>query len=175
MWILKIVRKLFAGLSGAESPTQIALGFGLGIMLGLVPFLSGMGILLFVVILAFKVSFPFAVVGWGAGAALRAGLLQRFLTSTGTWILWDLPLRGFWSFLLNLPVFALLGLEHHHVMGGTVVGLAALAALFYPIRFLVIRYREVVVTWCSESKAFKYVTNLWLFRILRWVFVGVTR
>lgn len=175
MWILKLIRKLYKGLTGAESPTQIALGFGLGIMLGLIPFKSGMGILLFVAILAFKVSFPFAVVGWAAAAALRAAALGPIAVDVGTWVLWDLPLRGLWAFLLNLPVLAILDLEKHGVMGGALLGCSSAAVLFFPIRFLVIRYREVVVARLSKSKTFKYLTNMWLVRMLRWILIGVVR
>ncbi len=172
MWFLKIVRKLFKGLSGAESPTQIGLGFALGITLGLVPFTSGIGILLFLCILAFTVSFPFAVVGWAIAGALRVAVLGSVLVAVGHWVLEVLPLQWFWSWLLNLPVIALSGLKAYAVMGGAVLGLLAGAALFYPIRFLVMRYRTAVVERLSKSRAFKYVTNLWLIRMLRWVFIG---
>jgi uncharacterized protein (TIGR03546 family) len=172
MWVLKIVRKLFRGLSGAESPTQIALGFALGITLGLVPFTSGIGLLLFLCILCFRVSFPFAVVGWAVAGALRVAVLGSVLVGVGHWVLEVLPLQGLWSVLLNLPGIALLGLTRYAVMGGMVIGVLAGAALFVPIRFLVLRYRKVVVERLSQSKAFKYLTNLWLIRVLRWTLIG---
>ena len=172
MFLLKLIRKLFKGLSGAESPTQIALGFGLGLTLGFVPFSSGMGICLLIVILICTVSFPFAMVAWALGAALRTALLAGLFVKFGHWILMTLPLQGLWTFLLKLPLVALLKLESFAVMGGTVFGLLAGAALFAPVRFLVTRYRERVVERLSESKLFKFLTKIWLVRALKWILIG---
>ena len=175
MFILSIIRKLFKGLSGAESPNQIAIGFGLGLTLGLVPLGSGLGILLLITILVARVSFPFAMVAWGLGAALRAAVLAGVLADLGFWILWKLPLEGFWTFVLTLPGIALLGLNHHSVMGGAVAGVLLAAVLFCPLRYLVKRYRDVVVARLSNSKFFKFLMRLWLVRALRWIFIGATR
>jgi len=46
------------------------------------------------------------------------------------------------------------------------------AALFFPLRWGVLRYREAVVARLSKSKLFKTITNLWLMRALRWLFLG---
>ncbi len=50
----------------------------------------------------------------------------------------------------------------------------ASAALFWPMRFLVIRYRQAVVERLSKSRTFRYITNLWLVRVLRWILIGPT-
>lgn len=175
MFILKLIRKLFKGLSGAESPNQIAIGLGLGLTLGLVPLSSGLGILLLMLIFVTRVSFPFATVAWGLAAALRAAVIAGMLADIGFWILWKLPLTGFWSFVLTLPGIALLGLDRHSVMGGAVVGILLGAALFFPVRYLVVRYREVVVAKLSNSRFFKYLMKLWIVRALRWILVGAVR
>ena len=175
MWLIKLIRKLVKGLSGADSPNQIAFGIGLGLMLGLVPFGTGYGVFLFLLILALKVSFPFALVGWSVAALLRVSVLPGILVDIGYGVLWELPFHDFWRFFLNLPLVALMGLDRCSVMGGAVLGLALAAALFFPVRFFVVRYREVVVEKLSKSKAFKYFTNLWLIRILKWVLVGSGR
>ena len=174
MFVLKLIRKLYKGLSGADSPNQIAFGFGLGIVLGLTPTTSGMGLLLIAVILLFRVSLAFAFVGWALAGTIRAALLSGFLAQVGFWVLEVLPLHSLWKALLNLPLLALLGLERYEVMGGFAVGLSAALALWWPIRYLVQRYRDTVVERLSRSKIFKYVTNLWLVRILRWILVGAT-
>ena len=174
MFVINLIRKLYKGLSGAQSPLQIALGFGLGVMFGLVPFKSGIGILLLAIILACKVSFPFAAVGWAIAGALRVSVLGGTLASLGYSLLEVAPLAGFWTFFLNLPIVGLLDLEYYGIMGGAALGLLAAIALFYPIRFLVIRYREVVVGRLSKSKTFKFLGKLWIVKLLRWILVGAT-
>jgi len=144
MFLLKMIRKFFKGLSGAESPTQIALGFGLGLVWGMVPAGSGLGITLLALLLLFKVSFPFAVV---AGTLAKLVRLSAFGDATaglvGFTLLEQLPLQAFWTWLLTLPVLGFLGLERWHVMGGAAVGAAAGAASFFPVRFL----------WASTAKS----------------------
>jgi len=85
-----------------------------------------------------------------------------------------LPLQGFWKSFLNLPFVALLGLERYEVAGGFFIGLLAGSALWWPVRFLVAKYRDPVLERLSKSKLFKFITNLWLVRILRWILLGVT-
>ena len=172
MFLLKLIRSFYKGLTGSESPNRIALGFGLGLTLGLVALSSGMGFLLLIVILVFKVSFPFAMAGWALGALLRTTLLAGLLEDFGYWILVSLPLQELWKFLLRLPVVGRLGLDYFGTMGGTAMGLILGAALFAPIRFLVIRYREQVVERLSNSKVFKFLSRIWLVRALKWVLVG---
>jgi len=172
MLILKLIRKLYKGLTGAESPTQISLGVGLGVMVGMVSAGTGIGILLLAAILIFTVSFPFALVGWAFGALLRASIFGGLIVDVGRWLLEEAPLHGFWTFVLNLPVIGLLGLRYWKTMGGLVIGLLLAIALFWPVRMLVIRYREAVVARLSKSRAFRYVTNLWLVRVLRWILIG---
>ena len=102
-------------------------------------------------------------------------LPHAYLADLGFWILWKLPLEGFWTFVLTLPGIALLGLNHHSVMGGAVAGVLLAAVLFCPLRYLVKRYRDVVVARLSNSKFFKFLMRLWLVRALRWIFIGATR
>jgi len=172
MLILKLIRKFFRGLAGAESPTQIALGFGLGLMLGLVPFASGLALALLAVILIFKVSFPFALGAMAVAQICRVSFLSDLCGATGYWALESLPLQGFWAWALNLPVIGLLSLDRYAVMGGALLGAAGGAALFFTLRWGVLRYREAVVARLSKSKLFKTITNLWLMRALRWLFLG---
>jgi len=172
MLILKLVRKFFRGLAGAESPAQIALGFGLGLMLGLVPFASGLAIALIAVILVFKVSFPFAFGAMAVAQLCRVSFLGGLCGTTGYRALESLPLEGFWAWLLNLPVIAILSLDRYVVMGGALIGAAAGAVLFFPIVWGVKRYRDAIVARLSKSKLFKTITNLWLMRALKWLLIG---
>ncbi len=172
MLVLKLIRKFFRGLAGAESPTQIALGFGLGLMLGLVPFASGFAIALIAAIFIFKISFPFAFGVMAIAQICRASFLGDLCGATGYWALESLPLEGFWAWVLNLPVIGLLSLDRYVVMGGALIGTAAGAALFFPVRWGVGRYRDVVVARLSKSKLFKTITNLWIMRALKWLLIG---
>ena len=172
MFVLKLIRGFFKGLAGAESPTQIALGFWLGLMLGLVPFSSGMGIALLLVILMFKVSFPFAFAAMAIAKLCRVTVLLNTSAQVGYGTLESRSLESLWTSALNLPGLALLNLDSYTVMGGALIGLGAGAVCFFPIRWAVKRYREAVVARLSKSKLFKTITNLWFMRALKWLLIG---
>ena len=72
------------------------------------------------------------------------------------------------------PAFAWSGFEYPAVLGGFVFGALVGATLFVPIRYLVIAYRRWAHEKVSKNKFFKWLTNFWLIKILKWVFVGGT-
>lgn len=172
MFLIKLIRRLYKGLAASDSPGQIALGIGLGCILGLIPFKCGLAIVLLAVVLMVKVSFPFAVVAWSLTEILRVSVLSQGLSRFGYLLLEELPLQGLWKAVINWPVVKLMGLERYAVMGGAAAGLCLAVALYFPVCLLVTKYREKVVDKLSQSKAFKRLTNIWLFRMLKWIFIG---
>ncbi len=174
MFVLKLIRGFFKGLAGAESPTQIALGFWLGLMLGLVPFFEswGMALALLLVILMFRVSFPFAFAATAIAKLCGETFLLNLRGKVGYAVLESPSMGDFWTSVLNLPGLALLSLDRYIVMGGALIGLVAGAVCFFPIRWAVARYREAVVARLSKSKLFKTITNLWFMRALKWLLIG---
>jgi hypothetical protein len=53
-----------------------------------------------------------------------------------------------------------------------VTGVVAGAILFVPVRLLIISYRCFVHEKVSKNKFFRWLTNFWLVKALRFVFVG---
>ena len=47
-------------------------------------------------------------------------------------------------------------------------------ALFFPVRWAVIGYRRFVHEKVSQNKFFKWLTNFFVIKILRFIFVGST-
>jgi len=174
LFILKLLRKLYRTLSSEASPTQIALGFGFGILLGLVPRTVGLFFFLLGCLLVFRVNIPMALVGALAGKAASLAVAPATLAA-GHFLLDDATfLKPLWKATLNLPFVALLDLGQYRVMGAAAVGLGAGAILFVPIRKLVVAYRVKLQARVANSKFVKWLNRIWLFRILRWIFVGGT-
>jgi hypothetical protein len=109
---------------------------------------------------------------WGLARLASLAGLARIFEGLGERLLEAEPLHGFWTWFLNLPVVARLGLEHYAILGGAVAGLILGAALFVPIRMLVIGYRRFAHEKVSQNRFFRWLTNFWLVKGLRLILVG---
>ncbi|MFO0983683.1 MAG: TIGR03546 family protein [Planctomycetota bacterium] len=181
MIVIKFLRSLYKSLSGEATPHQIALGFVLGAALGLIPWRApdvetavlGKNLLWFAVLAALLVlrcrlsaaTLGYVVYGGLAIAVTSAiGELGRFLIERAlpqAWFVWlgTGPLKGF-------------QLHTYWVCGAFIAALVN-AIIAYPLVHLgVRRYRERMVTRMESSKLLRTLRKIWLFRVLKWVFVG---
>jgi len=172
VFFLTFIRKLYKVLSSAASPSAVAFAVAFGVVAGCVPLMSGLALFLVLLVLVLRVNAAAALFAWVLTRLLVVGTLVGTFESVGETLLENEALKGFWTWLLNLPVVAWFGLEHYVIVGGAVVGVLLGAALFFPIRLLVILYRRYAHEKVSESKFFRWLTKFWVVRILRFVFVG---
>lgn len=172
MFLLVWLRRLYKVLSADASPSAIAFAVAFGLTLGFIPLSSGLALFLMVAILALRVQLSAALVAVAISKLLTALGLQSVFFSTGVALLDNEGLRGFWTWFLNLPVVAWFQLEHYVVLGGAVCGTLLGALVFWPVRQLVIGYRSFLHDRVSDSRFFRWLTNFWLTKVLRFVFVG---
>ena len=139
-WLLRPGRPLVKVLTAADSPEQIALGFALGMLIGLVPKDNLIAISLGVVLFSSRANL---------GAAALAGFLFTWL---GVWadpishriglgLLEFSALRPLWTWLYNFPLAPWTAFNNTVVLGSLILGLA----LFYPVFRLI----EPGVIWAA--------------------------
>lgn len=172
MFLLSLIRRLYKVLSADASPWAIALAVSLGVFAGCVPPRCGLSVLVALLVVVFRVQISAAIFSWGLVRLVTAAFLARSFETLGESLLEAESLRGFWTWFLNLPVIAWLGLERYAILGGAVVGLAAGLAMLLPVRLTVIAYRRWLHDRLAKNKVFRWVTNLWLVRALRFLLVG---
>ena len=174
MFLLLWIRKLYKVLSADASPSAIAFGFLFGLVLGCIPLWSGLAMLLVLSLLVVRVQVSSALLAMAIGKLLSFAGLSLFFNRVGA-TLQDPSspsLKRFWSWALNLPVVAWLDLHYEAILGGATVGLALGLLVFFPIRQSVVAYRRFLHERLSQNKFFKWMTNLWLIKGLRFVFSG---
>ncbi len=172
MLVLIWIRKIYKALSADASPSAIAFAVLFGITLGFVPLLSGIGLLLIASLLIFRVQVSSALLAMALGKAIAyAGAYKLFLP-VGEKLLEPEAFHGFWTWFLNLPVIAWLDLYYHAIIGGAVLGIALGLALFFPVRQLIVGYRRFVHDRVSKNKFFRWLTNFWLIKGLKFIFIG---
>lgn len=172
MLLLAWTRSIYRTLSADASPAAVAFGIALGVVLGCVPLLSGLGLVFIAAVLVFRVQLSAMLLALGLAKALLATGLGLLFVPVGETVLETQWLRPFWTHALNLPVVAWLDLDRCAVTGGAVVGIAMGVVVFWPVRKLVVAYRDFLHAPLSHNRFFTTVTNFWFIKILRFIFIG---
>jgi uncharacterized protein (TIGR03546 family) len=173
MFILIYIRKIYKALSADASPSAIAFAVLFGLTLGFVPiFKSGLGLLLLCSLLVFRVQVSTALLALGLGKLIALAGAARYFVPVGWNLIEAESLHGFWKWFLNLPVVPWLDLQTYAVLGGAVLGAGLGIILFFPVRQLVVAYRHFLHDRVSKNKFFKWLTNFWFIKVLRFIFIG---
>ncbi|MCR4662641.1 MAG: TIGR03546 family protein [Endomicrobiaceae bacterium] len=149
MFLLKMLKQVIVIFQTDISPNQIAWGFALGAILGLVPNMF-MKLVLFIVIMMFRVNVSAAFLAWAVYEILSFALDPLF-DSLGYYILNIGSLNSFYTYLYNLPVVPFTKFNNTVVMGSLVVGIILIIPNMIIAKKLLIYYRthlrEKVYQW----------------------------
>lgn len=150
MFALKMLKKIIVMFQSDISPDQIAWGFALGAILGLVPNLL-MKMILFVVIMLFRVNLTSALIGCALFSVVGFAI-DPLLDKIGYILLVNIKfLKPFYTWLYNLPVIPFSKFNNTVVMGGLITGIALIvpngilakkALVYYRTN-----YRDKVAQW----------------------------
>jgi len=142
MFGLEILAKLFKILRSAASPSQIAGGFIIGMIIGLTPFWTLHNFILFVILIILNVNIGMALFSLAIFTGM-AYLLDPAFHHLGYFFLVDLNfLNGLWTWLYNIPIIALSKYNNTIVMGSLVVSLILTLPVYFLVKKGVVAYRE---------------------------------
>ena len=171
MFIVKLIRKFFSLFRSDLTGHEVALGFCLGILMGCIPLSSAWAV---AVVLLLAVVFRTAISAFIAAALLVKALsfaIDPVLFELGQYAL-EGPLQGFFAWMVNKPVLALLDLHRYVVAGGIVFTLLA-SLICYPFLFFLTRkYRVTILHWTENSPGFARFTRFPLIRFFTWLLMG---
>ena len=165
MFWLKIITKFIKALRAGDPPAQIAGGFSLGYLIGLMPFWTLQDVVILLVLV-------FANVNLSAGflamilAGLIAFLLDPVFHHLGLLLLTGIPaLQGLWETLYNLPVAPLSRFNNTVVLGSLAIGLLTVWPVYLGMKKLVLAYRAGLE---ARVKKWKIVQLLKGNTVVRW-------
>ncbi len=154
--IIRPIRLCLKALIAEAKPGQLALGFALGVLIGLVPKGNLIAITLGVVLAASR-----ANLGIGAATIVAVSFLSWLLdpvTDTiGHWLLTQPALQTFWTKLYNMPVMPWTDFNNTIVLGSFVLGLVQLYPTYRLSKPLFRKYGERFADWAKK---------FWLTRVL---------
>lgn len=165
MIVLRIISKFIKAFRSGETPAQIAAGFCFGVLIGLMPFWTLQGIVLFALLILLNINMAAGTIAILLGS-LFAYLLDPIFHSIGYFFLTGIPfLQGLWEWLYNTPLGPLTRFNNTVVMGSLVSGLVLAFPVYLGMKKLVVAYRENLE---ARIKKWKIVQVLKSSKIVQW-------
>ena len=157
MFLLAPLRYLAEAVSAKDSPRQMAAGFAIGALAGLIPKSSLLAHAALLALSVFEVNMGAGLLGaclFTAASPLFVPLTHRL----GLLLLTGVPaLRPLWTFLYNLPIVPWTAFNNTVVLGSFVLGAAALWPLYLGTQPLFERWQAAY----GEK-----IRKFWLVRLL---------
>ncbi len=170
MGLFKFIRKIFQILKSQATPSQIALGLCVGVILGLTP-LGWHSLILVTIALILNISLGGVSLGFAVFKLLYF-LVRPYTYAVGFFILEDWgQLDWLWEQVFFWPVLAWAELNQYLVFGGYVIALLASLILFPIVTLIVNRYRANYGERIRSEKL-KQMSQTWYGKFTRWLAVG---
>jgi uncharacterized protein (TIGR03546 family) len=172
MFWLQFISKFIKVMRAGASPAQIAGGFSLGLLIGLMPFFTLQSAIIFCITFLINVNLSAATFATFV-ASFGAFLLDPLFHSLGFYVLTGIPaLQGAWTALYNMPVAPLTRFNNTVVMGSFLSGLLLFVPAFYGMKKLVVAYRSGLEERIKKWKVVQAITGSklwqWYERIRDW-------
>jgi uncharacterized protein (TIGR03546 family) len=160
MWTLTILLKQIFGLikllNSETGTNQISWGIAAGFVLGMSPTLSLQTLLIFLLILVFRIQ---------AGAAFLAAFFFKFVAylmdpvfaAMGAMVLESSALKGLFTTMYNMPLVPLTRFNNSIVMGSGMTAIVLMPVIFVVSRVLIVKYRVEIVRRYQNTKFWKAV------------------
>ena len=154
--LLKQIFGLLKALNSDTGENQIAAGIACGVIMGFAPALSLQTLLVFVVIVLFRVQ---------AGAAFASAfffsvvayLFDPVFDQVGRMVLEQSSLKGLFTTMYNLPIVPFTKFYNSIVMGAGVISIILFPISFIMAKILVKKYRQTVVAKFEKTKFWKAI------------------
>jgi len=159
MFWLQLLKNFIQILRSGQTPRQVAGGFALGAAVGLMPFLTLQGLLLWLVILILDVNLSAALLS-ATLFALIAYILDPLLHALGYFFLTDIPsLHTLWTFLYNAPIAPLTRFNNTVVMGSFLCSLILFLPIYFGMKRFVLAYRAHVGAKIEKWKIYQLIST----------------
>ncbi len=157
--LLRPVRQLALALVANDSPRQVAWGFTLGMLAGLVPKGSLLAVGLFVLLCALRVNKPAGLLAMGLFSILGIWL-DPFAHAIGAMLLTWEPARSLHAWLYSLPLGPWLGLNNTVTLGQLAIGVYLAYPIYHVTRLFAVRLQPRAIAWLQRYRAIRWLTGL---------------
>ena len=162
--ILKYIAKLLKALASEASPSQLAGGFVLGMIIGLTPVASLHNVFVLILILIIKVNIGMAILAFLIFSGV-AYLADPLFHSLGVTILENEGMQATWTSMYNNEWFALTKFYNTVVMGSLVAALVLCIPMFPLTKVFVKQYRKHIHEKVQKWKLVRWFKSTKLYSI----------
>ncbi|WP_370980986.1 TIGR03546 family protein [Agaribacterium sp. ZY112] len=148
--------KLFKLLNADVSPTQIAAGIAMGMVLGFTPLFSLHNILTLFLICLLRINISAVLVSMVVCSGL-AYLLDSVFLNIGEGLLHNESLNGTWTAMYQSEIWRLAHFNHTLVLGSVVFSILAFLPCLLISRFIIVKYRERILAWVMKTHLVKAI------------------
>jgi uncharacterized protein (TIGR03546 family) len=165
MFLLQYLGKLIKILRSAASPSEIAGGFILGMLIGLSPtFFSLPNLVIILIIIILNVNIATAIFAIAIFSGI-AYLLDPAFHALGYKVLVESGgLRSLWVMLYNAPLIPFTRFNNTVVMGSYIVALILMIPMFLLVKRFIIQYREKYEPRVKNWKWVKFIKSTALYQ-----------
>jgi len=165
MFIIKLVRKLLKSLTSQESPSQLAWGFALGMILGLTPFMNIHNAIVLVLIILLKVNIGSALLSFLIFSGF-AYIFDPLFHSLGYYLLTKVEfLQGLWSSMYDIPVLVFAQYNNTVVLGSLISALVIFVPVYFGFKKFVGVYRNKIDPYIQKLKIVKMLKATKLYKV----------
>jgi uncharacterized protein (TIGR03546 family) len=164
MFWLKILKDFIQILRSGQTPAQIAGGFALGAIVGLMPIFTLRGAFLWLVIFILNVNLTAVFLSLTL-FTLISFVFDPAIHALGYFLLVDIPsLQGFWTSLYNAPVAPLTRFNNTVALGSFVAGSILFLPIYLGMKRFVVAYRTHIGASVEKWKIYQIVSKSALVR-----------
>ena len=154
--MIQVFAKILKVLNSETQPFQISLAVCFAMVMGLTPFASLHNLIVVLLVLVLRVNLSSFLVCWALFSGI-AYALDPLFHITGLALLTAGPLESLWTYLYNIPIFKIARFYNTVVMGSLFISLVAFIPMYFLIKFIVIRYRQTILSWVRKSKIMQMI------------------
>ena len=162
--ILKYIAKLLKALSSEASPSQIAAGFVLGMIIGLTPLFSLHNLFIVILIIILRVNAGMAIFSFLIFSGI-AWLADPAFHSFGTWMLENESLQNTWTAMYNNEWWAMTRFYNTVVIGSFIIAVGLIIPMFPLSVVFVNQYRKHIHARVQKLKIVKALKGTKLYSI----------
>jgi uncharacterized protein (TIGR03546 family) len=157
--LLRPLRQLSLALMANDSPPQVAWGFTLGMLAGLVPKGSLLAVGLFMLLCALRVNKPAGLLAL-ALFSLVGIWIDPFAHAIGALVLTWEPARPLHAWLYSLPLGPWTGLNNTVALGQLALGLYLVYPVYHITKQIVTRLQPQAIRWLQRFRATRWLMGL---------------
>ncbi len=161
--MLRLCFRLIRAVNSETSPERISLALCLGLIAGLLPFLSPINLVVLLLVFILRINISAFIVGAIIFSAV-AYLFDPVFHMLGKGLLTLGSLEGFWTYLYNTTVFRLINFNNTIVMGSLFASIVLFVPAFFVFNELIRRYRESVLAYFTNLRIVRAITSSSLYR-----------